>query len=159
MSRLTVLLVAVLLFTAAPRAAGSQSSTVEERMTALEARVLLLEQAVASLTSGGVPAAPAQPASTSAALFEASGTGGAETDFFDAPGRVEVCWDVSGRSPSGAYGGEASFYLTPASGAGTNSVSDKTGTGCTFANLRAGRYYIKVIATSWSIWRVTVRAA
>jgi hypothetical protein len=93
-------------------------------------------------------------------IFEGRGSGESETDNFRVTGRVEVCWEVSGRSPSGALGSEASFYFyqsgRPAS---TNSVTSKTGTGCQFLNLPAGTYYIKVLATSWSNWRVTVRAA
>jgi hypothetical protein len=114
----------------------------------------------------GGPASPAAAPRMAAAapaptvLFEARGQGGTETDNFTVPGRIELCWEISGRSPSGAFGAEASFFFYPAGRmTSVNSASLKTGNGCQFLNLPAGTYYIKVIATSWSSWRVTVRRA
>lgn len=108
------------------------------------------------------PASPPQEAAATPAptLFEARGQGGSETDSFQVLGRVEVCWEITGRSPSGTIGAQASFifYLSGRQ-ASANSVTSKTGSGCQFLNLPAGTYYIKVIATSWSEWRVTVRRA
>lgn len=93
-------------------------------------------------------------------LFEASGTGDSQTDNFISSSRVQMCWELSGSS--GTFGPQASFYIYPQGTSGGSFVADfalREDSGCSFANIPTGTFYIEVNATSWTRWRVTIKAA
>jgi hypothetical protein len=138
----------------APAPASPAPSAAEETTSAPPA------SPAAVTPSSPMPSSP--PPAEPTALLVAEGVGDAETDYFTAPGRVQLCWEVRGRSPSGTFGPDASFYIYPQGTRGGSYVArfgPKNDNGCTFANIRPGAYYIEVIATSWTRWRITIYSA
>src|SRR5687768_2356158 len=86
-----------------------QDAAIEDRVGQLEARVATLEGQVAALVAAPATAAPA---AAPAAIFDAHGTGDTQTETFTTTGRVQLCWELSGSSPSEAVGPWASFQIS-----------------------------------------------
>ena len=124
----------------------------------------------AGVTAPLFPAAPqpaAQPApapqasATAAHLLQASGAGNDDTrDFSLSTTAAYVCVQVSGTSPSGAFGPDASFFFEQPNGGTGDASAEFTTSGCkTFHPFQApATYYLHVIATPWTHWSVTVDA-
>ena len=138
--------------------AASQQRTLEERIADLEYRVQILEQRLGPPSGSGGPSAPL----SSTDPFVASGQANGQSANFSCAGSVQVCWEVSGESPSARIPGRASFYFYPEGPSGSSyreSLLGRETNDCTFITLPAGVYYIDVVATDWTVWRITVRPA
>jgi hypothetical protein len=97
-----------------------------------------------------------------ALLLQASGSGNSDTPTFRNPsGAIRICWVVSGRSPSGSLGASAGFWVYPSSGPPSIARADveTSGSDCAYGSGDPGTYYVKVIATPWTSWSITVTSA
>jgi hypothetical protein len=75
--------------------------------------------------------------------------------------KVNICWNVSGQSPSGVFGPSAAFFIKSASGGsrGPDFSTEQPNQVCSVASLAPGIYFVNVIATPWTQWSVTVTPA
>jgi hypothetical protein len=104
-------------------------------------------------------AAPTQAQSASSDLLYASGSGSLQTVAFTSGGsKVNVCWTVSGQSPSGAFGPSVAFFLKPAGTGpwGPEFDVEQAAQACSTVSLAAGVYVVNVIATPWTQWSLTL---
>jgi hypothetical protein len=116
----------------------------------------------ASTTSRPAPVSAPTLDMAPAPLLDAGGSGDRQTDSFTTSGsRFQLCWDVSGRSPSGTFGPDVSFLVRRSGDQRLVTSFDvsQVGSNCTFVNAPAGTFYIETIATSWSTWHITVKPA
>ena len=131
---------------------------------AVAALLVACEEDIAGQATSGAPSNEPQRL-----LFDKSDKGDLQQSAsFDVPksGRIELCWELSGVGPGGSKPHVSSIYIVPEgkiAGQGAGSVAAQSGTkeqnGCTYATVQKGRYYLKVIATSWTEWRAKVYTA
>jgi Zn-dependent protease with chaperone function len=97
-------------------------------------------------------------APSSDTLLDARGAGNGESAAFVGPADLSICWELTGRSPTGTFGPIAGISLVRAGGLTIEaSLGEQTGSGCATVRIDPGRYYLKILATDWTNWRVVVR--
>jgi hypothetical protein len=85
--------------------------------------------------------------------LDAHGSGNGKTTTFDATGAMDLCWQLSGSNPFLASVTIRRKHDNEFIGVAVAGSKD----GCKSFQLRPGTYYLEVIATVWSGWRLTVR--
>jgi hypothetical protein len=96
---------------------------------------------------------------TSTGLLLASGSGNLQTvPFTSSGGNLLFCWNVSGQSPSGAFGPSAAFFIKSAATGtiGPSFDAEQGSQQCQSATVAAGTYFVQVIATPWTQWNITI---
>ena len=106
------------------------------------------------------PVAIASPDPSGTVLSQFSGSGDRQSPSFSiTTSQVQICWNVSGRSPT--FGVPPSVGLFIQSDTLLDSANFQVGAeeqNCSYAHLKPGTYYLKVIATPWSNYSITVTA-
>jgi len=127
----------------------------------------LLDNAAISQIGGSILApanapvgqAPPQPSSH---LLQYRSSGDGDTPNFTATsGAWNVCFQLSGRDPTGGSDLTANFFAYPigATPGGFVASGDFTASGCKIFNITGpGNYYLHIIGTPWTNWIVTVDA-
>jgi hypothetical protein len=118
-----------------------------------------LSGASSSAPVASAPVTSPSVTTTSSHLFQASGSGDSDTRTFNLPtGSANVCVTLSGQSPSGLFGPDASLFFYEPGGSPGGIIGDYTSSGCQIGEAidGPGSYYIEVVATPWTHWSITV---
>jgi hypothetical protein len=125
-------------------------------------RIRLFIAAFAATAAILLLAAQTQAQTVGPGLLFAAGSGSVQTETFTSTSsKVNVCWTVSGQSPSGAFGPSAAFFLKSANGNiwGPEFDVEQPSQTCSAAALAPGTYFVNVIATPWTQWTLTITPA
>jgi hypothetical protein len=126
----------------------------------LSAAALLPHAAHAETITLGPPISQAVASVPGTRRLTFSGHGDRQSDTFPVTtGRVAVCWNVNGQSSSSLHLGPSVSISVESTGPAASFTSfdqDEVGHDCSYAYVDNGTYFLKVIATDWSNYTITV---